>query len=123
MPSAPPDGIKARNLSANSLLVSWQKVPYRHQNGIITAYKIAYRENATIRWYEKIVDAKHQQGEIFDLKNYTWYEIRVAGITKVGVGRFNQTVYAITDENGKQRPEELVGRIVEFSWQFGPFTT
>ena len=102
VPSAPPDGIEARNTSTNSLLVLWKKVPHRHQNGIITGYQLKYRENQTSRWHELIINDTHQQREISSPKNYTWYEISVAGMTKIGVGEYSEPIQVLTDENGEE---------------------
>lgn len=62
---------------------------------------ISYRDNETTYWFEVILDAAYMQKEIIGLKNYTWYEIKVAAITKIGIGTFNKLIHAITDENGK----------------------
>eukprot|EP00795_Rhopilema_esculentum_P013677 gene13677-4581_t len=104
VPSAPAEAIRAVNTSANSLLVSWQPVPYRHQNGVILGYSIAYRANDTMEWKNATVDDNQMKTVIHGLRNYTWYEIKVAGITKIGVGKYNAPILGITDENVPSAP-------------------
>ena len=60
-----------------------------------------YREQQTSQWHELAINGSHQV-EIDNLKNYTYYEIRVAGVTNVGVGNFSGPILVTTEENGKK---------------------
>ena len=60
-----------------------------------------YREQQTSHWHELAINGSHQV-EIDNLKNYTYYEIRVAGVTNVGVGNFSGPILVTTEENGKK---------------------
>ena len=113
--SAPPENIKMKNTSSTSLLVSWQQIPLRQRNGIITGYKIDYRETKTLNWASETV-AKQMSVEITGLEKYRWYEMRINGRTSQGVGIGNATLLILTDEDGELMLCRLFSCIVRLDY-------
>ena len=108
VPYAPPTSVSGSNTSSSSLRVRWGPIPSDHQNGIITQYHILYRQdqsnngsNAT--WSHSVTSSK-SSADIAGLMAYTFYEIRVAGATSVGIGNYSKSILVQTDASGKFNP-------------------
>ena len=97
-----PQDVQGGNLSSTSLMISWGKIRERQQNGIIIGYQVGHRERGSDKWSNVTVGPAHMKLVIESLHKYTLYEIRVAGVTVIGVGNFTESVLVRTDEDGKQ---------------------
>lgn len=99
VPSAGPANITAQNTSSSSVSVHWNDVPFEHQNGIITGYKVYIRKSGHDgEWDTVEVTTKHCSFTGLDL--WTLYDVNVSAITSVGEGVQSDAVKVKTDEDG-----------------------
>lgn len=106
VPDAPPESLKAWNLSSTSLYVQWDPIPLEYRNGKILRYKLEMIAEEQSRKRHKV--KKYTQGTsltLWGLQKYSKYEVTVSGITRRGQGPTQSTVVQ-TDEDGKTRHKQ-----------------
>ena len=101
MPDAPPESLKAWNLSSTRLYVQWDPIPFGYRNGKILQYKVEIKAEEQSRKRHKVT--KYTEGTsltLRGLRKYSKYEVTVSGITSRGQGPTLSKVVQ-TDEDGK----------------------
>ncbi|KAK4309382.1 hypothetical protein Pmani_018962 [Petrolisthes manimaculis] len=105
IPSKEPQNVTAEAASSRSLIIRWEPPPAEHQNGVITGYKIRYKERGkTGSAKTKTTDGNRRLFALTDLKKSTQYSIKLAAMTVNGTGPYTQWSQAETfatdlDEN------------------------
>ena len=61
-----------------SLIVRWEPPPPEHQNGVITGYKIRYKEKGIQGSTTKTTDGNRRLFPLSDLKKGTQYSLKVS---------------------------------------------
>ena len=107
-PNAPPQNVRGRHTSSTSILVQWDDVPKRDQNGIILSYTVTYKTHPGGTPKTEVVDIPTKQVTLTGLNEYTNYSITVFASTFKGDGNVSEPIIVITDEDSKL---------------FGPFIT
>ena len=100
-PNAPPENVRGRNTSSTSVLVQWDDVPQRHQNGFILRYTVSYKTVPGGTPKTEVVDTPTKQVTLTGLKKYTNYSITVFASTVKGDGNVSEPIIVITDEDSK----------------------
>ena len=100
-PNAPPENVRGRNTSSTSILVQWDDVPQRDQNGIILSYTVSYKTLPGGTPKTEVVDTPTKQVTLTGLKKYTNYSITVFASTVKGHGNVSEPIIVITDEDSK----------------------
>ena len=98
-PNASPEHVRGRNTSSTSILVQWDDVPKRDQNGIILSYTVTYKTLPGGTPKTMVVDTK--QVTLTGLNEYTNYSITVFASTFKGNGNVSEPIIVITDEDSK----------------------
>ncbi|XP_078365666.1 uncharacterized protein LOC144649949 isoform X2 [Oculina patagonica] len=104
VPDAPPESLKAWNLSSTSLHIQWDPIPFGYRNGKILRYKVDI--NAEKQTRERFKATKYTESTSLTLRGlqkYSKYKISVSGITRRGNGPFRSKVVQ-TDEDVPDRP-------------------
>lgn len=106
MPDAPPESLKAWNLSSSSLYVQWDPIPFGYRNGKILRYKVEIKAEEQSR--ERHKATKYTEATSLTLRGlqkYSKYVVTVSGITRRGEGPTRSKVVQ-TDEDGKTLVKE-----------------
>ncbi|KAL9976276.1 hypothetical protein ACROYT_G013559 [Oculina patagonica] len=106
VPDAPPESLKAWNLSSTSLRVQWDPIPFGHRNGKIIRYKVDI--NAENQTWERLKATKYTESTsltLTGLQKYSKYVISVSGITRRGKGPLRSKTVQ-TDEDVPDAPPE-----------------
>ena len=90
------------NLSQTEANVSWTHIPKEYRNGIIIGYRIHYKDQYG---HSGNVSVPASQMNIIlnGLYSYTWYNISIAGITKIGDGWKRTSVLIRTNRGGTRK--------------------
>ena len=102
VPDAPPESLKAWNLSSTSLHIQWDPIPFEHRNGKILRYVVSINSKELTR--KRLKATKYTESTsltIKGLQKYSKYVVSVSGITRLGVGPVRTKVVQ-TDEDGKK---------------------
>ena len=101
-PDGAPQNVRGQNSSSTSILVMWDEVPVKQQNGIITAYTITYYSQTENDNGSVSVDANDRQKNLTNLKEFVNYNIAVFASTVKGNGPASEPVIVVrTDQDGK----------------------
>ena len=76
-PPPPPTGLKADDVKAKSMTISWQ--PLHNPNGIITGYQVSYTSHGGRERFRVFLNTTST--ELKGLKPHTQYTIRVSAKT------------------------------------------
>ena len=100
VPSAPPQSLKAWNLSSTSLSIQWTPIPFGERNGRFLGYIVEIKP-AEGREGEKLMKNLTTYTNITfrGLKKYFKYKVEVRGLTQRGQGPI-KAVTVQTDEDG-----------------------
>lgn len=103
VPSLPPQNLWANNISSTALRITWDPVPPGFVHGILRGYRVLYKKtNEPSVPYTKItVSPGVRMKEIYGLKKFTYYTIRVLAFTIKGDGAESPPVNVSTDEDSK----------------------
>lgn len=103
VPSLPPQNLRGNNISSTALRITWNPVPAGFVHGILRGYRVLYRKtNEPFAPYSKItVSPGVRMKEIYGLKKFTYYTIRVLAFTIKGDGAQSPPVNVSTDEDSK----------------------
>ena len=101
MPSSPPEGVIAANISSTVIRVSWDPVPVIDHNGVITQYEVEYNQTtfSEVSMYNTTtVNSTTLMVDLTGLEEDVMYSIRVRAYTSVGAGPYSVVVTATTNE-------------------------
>ena len=103
VPSRPPSSFSLTVISSTSIRASWQLPPADSQNGIITGFKLFYKENdsAGSATMVPINSGGTLTKDVTGLNKYTEYEFQVLAFTSVGDGPKSSTKVNRTLQDGK----------------------
>jgi neogenin len=85
VPSAAPQNVSVDALSSTSIIVRWEPPPEDSLNGVVTGYKIRYRQGK-LAHAVATVDGSQGQCTLTDLDRSTEYSIRVQAVNVNGTG-------------------------------------
>eukprot|EP00058_Branchiostoma_floridae_P015952 XP_002601440.1 hypothetical protein BRAFLDRAFT_281312 [Branchiostoma floridae] len=108
VPGAPPRDVSGTALDSETIQVRWQPPPSDLQNGVLTGYKVAYKEKDG-QGGDTILDLPptEQSCTIPGLKKWTEYEIWVLACTVVGDGPRSEALVVRTDEDVPGPPRRV----------------
>ncbi|XP_055337462.1 neogenin-like [Paramacrobiotus metropolitanus] len=86
VPSAPPENVVIEPTSANSITIRWEPPLTASQNGVITGYKIRYRNKSTKKTEVATVDGNRRTHTITSLERGQPYLFRISAATVNGTG-------------------------------------
>ena len=89
--------------SSTSVTVRWQLPPADSRNGIITGFKLFYKQedSAASQTMLTINSGATRNRQFTGLDKYTEYEFQVLAFTSVGDGPKSSVVVRRTEEDGK----------------------
>ena len=104
VPSQAPTSFSVAALSSTSSKASWQLPPENSRNGIITGFKLFYREKDPAGPFTTLTinDKAILTNDAIGLKKYTEYEFQVLAFTSVGVGPKSSVKVVRTNQDGKK---------------------
>ena len=106
VPSAGPTNLTAWNTSSTSVHMTWNEIPFDHQNGIILGYRIYIRKGGSIGgWF--VADTSEKYFTKAGLELWTMYDVKVSGRTSVGEGNLSEVFRVRTDQDGKHSSKPL----------------
>eukprot|EP00794_Sanderia_malayensis_P019881 gene19881-21822_t len=114
-PSAAPTLVYGQNISSSAIRVQWSDIPLDDRNGIITSYNISYRRHDPVgTWQSASVSSSDYTFVATGLKQYRLYDIKVAGLTIIGIGTFSSNIVVRTDADAPTRaPTNLTGNFID----------
>lgn len=101
VPTGSAVNIMVRPTSAETISVTWQAIPLRDQNGIITKYNITYYSSQWMHHNTIQVDGNATSTVLSTLKPYTTYNITIRAATVIGMGPASVGILATTLQAGK----------------------
>lgn len=101
VPSTSPINVTVTTLSASTISVTWQPVPIRERNGIITEYNITYNANQWMHINTIQVTSREMSVILNSLIPFTTYNITVKAATTIGFGPDSEDAVATTFQAGK----------------------
>ncbi|XP_066989583.1 neogenin isoform X3 [Macrobrachium rosenbergii] len=100
VPSKEPQNVAVEPASSRSLILRWEPPPRKHQNGVITGYKIRYKERGKPSSAKtKTTDGNRRLFALNELKKSTEYMIKLAAMTVNGTGPSTHWIQAETYAN------------------------
>ena len=101
-PGSAPRDFTAMATSPTSIAVMWGEVLPRDQNGVITAYEVAY---TALETFGRVAETVNVSGSIMSvdltgLHEFVNYTISVRAFTDVGAGPYTDPVTKLTHEAG-----------------------
>ena len=111
VPSDPPGSVRVLSPDTSTITVSWTQIRKDSLNGILQGYMVFYRIFDVGNYSKITVGPSVLQATINDSLSYTdVYEVRVAGITRAGVG-VKSNPLSFRPGKSLNRPELLEVRI------------
>ena len=112
VPSLPPQNLRGNNISSTALRITWNPVVTGFVHGILRGYRVLYRKtNEPFAPYTKItISPRVRVKEIYGLKKFTFYTIRVLAFTIKGDGAQSPPVNVSTDEDSKCKISWTIGQ-------------
>lgn len=101
VPAAAPSNLTAYGTSSTTIKLQWSKIPKFYSNGNISYYSINQTEIPTGRKWIQLVRGDTVGTEHRQLKKFTNYSFRIAGINDRGIGLYSLSVPASTQQDGK----------------------
>ena len=107
VPDEPPTTVETWPSRSDSIKIYWSPIPESHRNGIIIGYRVFYKTiDEPQRRYDRAprsvnqfaiygalsgekmveVNSSAYSVEIKDLKDYSWYQVRIGALTSKGLG-------------------------------------
>ena len=105
VPSLPPQNLRGINISSTALKITWNPVPAGFVHGILRGYRVLYRKTnePSAPYTEITVSPRVRVREIYGLKKFTFYTIRILAFTIKGDGAESSPVNVSTDEDSKYK--------------------
>ncbi|XP_068719916.1 protein sidekick-2-like isoform X2 [Montipora capricornis] len=128
LPSNAPSGIMVTASSSTSITASWQLPPADSRNGIITGFKLFYRQKHSGNQSTalNISNASIRAETVRELMKFTEYEFQLLAYTSVGDGPKSSVQFARTMEDAPSKPPSgfivnvSTSSSVTASWQLPP---
>lgn len=90
------------NTSSTSLDISWKAIARADINGVLRGYIVFYKPYSSEGTCQNVtVSPDKVSVRLTDLRKYTEYELRVAGVTSKGTGDMSEKSLVYTDEDGR----------------------
>ena len=86
--------------------MSWHAIPGREQQGQLLGYRLEYKRNGSGVSHTQTVGPNQYSYKIEKLE-YASYAVKVAGYTRVGVGKFTEPKSRFPNEGGKCLKESI----------------
>uniref|UniRef100_A0A6A7FSF1 Neogenin n=2 Tax=Hirondellea gigas TaxID=1518452 RepID=A0A6A7FSF1_9CRUS len=106
VPSAIPQNLRVEAASTRSLIIQWEAPPLEHQNGVITGYKIRFRERrggagggGPGGGGTRTPDGSMRLYALNGLKKATGYSVKISALTVNGSGPVSPWIHAATFSN------------------------
>ncbi|XP_047487273.1 LOW QUALITY PROTEIN: neogenin-like [Penaeus chinensis] len=100
VPTREPQNVTVEAASSRSLILRWEPPPPQDQNGVITGYKIRYKERGKAGSTKtKTTDGNRRLFALTDLKRSTQYSIKLSALTVNGSGPSTHWIPAETFAN------------------------
>ncbi|KAK7084454.1 putative aminophospholipid-translocase, partial [Halocaridina rubra] len=100
VPSGEPQNVAVEAASSRNLILRWEPPAPEDQNGVITGYKIRYKEKGKAGSTKtKTTDGNRRLFALTDLKKSTQYSIKLAALTVNGTGPATNWIQAETFAN------------------------
>lgn len=88
--------------------ISWKDIAQADINGVLRAYTVFYKPHSSKGTYQNLtVSPDIVSVRLTDLRKYTEYELRVAGVTSKGTGGLSEKSLVFTDEDGRLKFTEF----------------
>lgn len=101
VPTRAPINFKGMNTSSYSINVTWEPIESQYRHGIILGYNVTYKSRFDAGIYMvDVVGRSNLTTGLHNLRNYTYYDITVAGYNSKGDGSF-ATITVRTEETGQ----------------------
>ncbi|XP_068676793.1 uncharacterized protein [Montipora foliosa] len=128
IPSNAPSGFIVTASSSTSITASWQLPPADSRNGIITGFKLFYRQKHSDNQPKllNISSASIRAETVRELMKFTEYEFQLLAYTSVGDGTNSSVQFATTMEDAPSKPPSgfivnvSTSSSVTASWQLPP---
>ncbi|XP_068726479.1 uncharacterized protein [Montipora capricornis] len=128
IPSNAPSGFMVSASNSTSITASWQLPPTDSRNGIITGFKLFYRQKRPDNQPEllNISNASIRAETVRELMKFTEYEFQLLAYTSVGDGPNSSVQFATTMEDAPSKPPSgfivnaSTSSSVTASWQLPP---
>ena len=96
----------ASNRSSTSLDLQWSPLSNQPGQDAIEGYVVIFKElprsgNKSSNKMMTTVFLNDTKGRLDNLKKYSWYEVRIAGMNRRGFGVPSDPLIVLTDEDGK----------------------
>lgn len=102
--------VQAKAVYFTEIAVWWQHVPPIHQNGIITAYEVLYREESSTTSKSKLLG--NTSAILRNLEILTTYSITVRAYTDVGPGPESNPPLNITTQPSSMTNQSIIAYYV-----------
>ena len=99
-PTGSPNNVAGRAETSSSINITWADITPSLTNGIIVSYKVQYERKDGGGTVQLLV-VPHKTALLTGLDEYVVYKIKVAGMTKKGVGVFSTFTEVRTKEDRK----------------------
>lgn len=112
-PSEPPAHMEAKLLNSSAVHLKWQPPPLQTLNGALAGYRVILRNNVTAKSINISTDVSPRL-ILTTLTPGVTYTVRVAAVTKAGVGPFSSWATLRLDPTSRlldQHQQRLVPRI------------
>ena len=86
LPADPPQNVTLEAASSKSIIVRWEPPPKESQNGILTGYKLRWRQKGQRKSEVVTTDGSRRLYAISGLKNGQEYQVKIAAMTVNGTG-------------------------------------
>uniref|UniRef100_T1J0I1 Neogenin n=1 Tax=Strigamia maritima TaxID=126957 RepID=T1J0I1_STRMM len=99
LPSTTPQNVTLEAASSTSIIVRWEPPPKGSQNGIITGYKIRYKQKGNRRGDTVTTDGNRRLFALIKLERGAEYSVRISAQTVNGSGPATDWMVAETFQN------------------------
>ena len=96
-PRGYPPSLQAIAKCNSSVVLSWKELPYFHQNGPITGYKIKLDHDDERKCFQVITPADCITGTFHNIFHAEEYTFKVAALNAMGAGEFSPAVKVKTE--------------------------
>ncbi|XP_068691271.1 protein sidekick-2-like [Montipora foliosa] len=106
IPSNAPSGFMVTTSNSTSITASWELPPANSRNGIITGFKLFYRQRHSDNQPKllKISNASIRAETVRELTKFTEHEFQLLAYTSVGDGPNSSVQFATTMEDAPSKP-------------------
>ena len=99
-PSAPPANVSVNVTSFDTIIITWDEVPEKEQNGIVRIYKLYVKTENNVIEHDAVIDAHVTTLEVSNLADNTYYCAHLLAYT-VAEGPLSACVNITTLKRGK----------------------